>query len=565
MKKIMLILLVGILVISGFGVVALSDREIRQGNITLSSSQLSIHNDEEHVVMKLEKLDSILPVYNRLIGGPVELWNKTFGGAMFDVGLSVKPTLDGGYIIGGVRDASWWDTGGEGWLFKTFSNGNIEWEKTFGGSSTDKCEDMSITSDGGCILTGCTTSFGAGNMDVWLIKTDSTGIEQWNKTYRGVNDDQGVSVHETNDGGYIISGLTRSYGKGGADGWLIKTDENGSKQWDKTFGDSIGGEYLMSVQQTKDGGYITTGRDYLDNGWTTSNILVIKTDSNGELQWETLFGGPYLDSCLWIRQTNDGGYILTGQSQIYSSDEEEDFSLMKIDSNGNEEWCRYYGERETFDSGTCVEQTFDNGFIATGFISNDVVLIKSDSYGNTEWITSFGGIDIEKGFEVHQTSDCGYIVSGFTDSYGAGDRDAWVVKFAAFENQRPNKPNRPSGSNEGIVNEEYVYSSSTTDPDGDQIYYLFNWDDESDSGWVGPYVSGDNCSVSHTWTRRGNYEIKVKTKDIHEGESEWSNSLSISIPRNKGNYTSNPLLKSFIQRHPLFSKLLTIIHNRLGD
>ena len=466
-------------------------------------------------------------------GGPQEEWNITFGGTRFDVGLSAKPTLDGGYIIGGVRDASGWDVGGDGWLIKTDSKGNEEWNKTYGGSGTDKCGLMSLTSDGGYILTGGTTSFGAGNMDVWLIKTNSFGNEIWNKSFGGADDDQGVSVQQTSDGGYIISGLTRSYGAGDADGWLIKTDSNGNKQWSKIFGDSIGGEYLVSVQQTTDGGYIATGRNYLDNGWSASDTLVIKTDSNGNVQWEKRFGGPYLDTCLWIQQTRDGGYILTGQSQIYSSDEEEDLSLIKIDSNGNEEWSKYYGERDSFDSGTSVEQTIDGGFIATGLISNDAVLIKTDSNGNTEWSVTFGGSEVDEGFEVHQTSDRGFIVGGLTESYGSGDRDVWLVKFDAFENLRPNKPSIPAGSSQGKIGEEYAYTCIGTDPDGDQIYYMFDWGDGADSGWIGPYNSGEECSVSHIWNHKDNYEIKVKTKDIHEGESEWSDPLPVSMPKNK--------------------------------
>ncbi len=490
------------------------------------------------------------------VNGPEEEWNKTFGGSMFDVGLSVKPTFDNGFIIAGGRDAIWWDTGGDGWLIKTDSNGNDVWNITFGGSGIDRFGDVSLTLDEGYILTGLTTSFGAGNMDIWLSKTNSNGNEVWNKTFGGSDDDQGVSVHQTSDSGYIIAGSTRSYGSGGSDGWLIKTDSNGNEDWNKTFGDSIGGEYLMSVQQTDDGGYIVTGRNYLDNSWTSSNVLVIKTDSNGETQWNKPFiGGSYLDSCLWIQQTIDGGYILTGQSQIYSSDEEEDLSLIKIDSNGNEEWSKYFGEQDSFDSGTSVEQTQDGGFIVTGFISNDAVLIKTDIYGNTEWSVMFGGTDIDEGFEVHQTSDGGYIIAGFTESYGSGNRDVWLVKFAAFENSRPDKPSAPSGSSQGKIGEEYGYTCIGNDSDGDQIYYKFDWDDGTEREWIGPYDSGEECSESHTWTRRGNYEIKAKTKDIHGGESEWSDPLVISMPHSYN--TLQILINQLILRFPILEPILS--------
>ena len=221
-------------------------------------------------------------------------WWKTFGGISYDAATSVQQTSDGGYIAAGSTTLS--GLGGEDvWLIKTDSDGNAEpgWPKTFGGIGYDGASSVQQTTDGGYIVAGTTYSYGAGMSDVWLIKTDADGNAEpgWPKTFGGSNYDWGTSAQQTTDGGYIVAGVTSSYGAGGDDVWLIKTDADGNVEpgWPKTFG---GADYegAASVQQTTDGGYIIAG--YIHS---IPDVWLIKTDSNGNIEpgWPKTFGGTH--------------------------------------------------------------------------------------------------------------------------------------------------------------------------------------------------------------------------------------------------------------------------------
>jgi uncharacterized delta-60 repeat protein len=208
------------------------------------------------------------------------IWAKTYGGTDDDIANSVQQTSDGGYIVAGGT-YSFGAGSADIFLIKTDANGNVIWAKTYGGTSSDYANSVQQTSDGGYIVAGETESFGAGRNDVFLIKTDANGNVQWAKTYGGTSSDYANSVQQTSDGGYIVAGGTWSFGAGYRDIFLIKTDANGNIIWAKTYG-GTSSDYANSVQQTSDGGYIVAGWTY-SFGAGNYDIFLIKTDAKGNI------------------------------------------------------------------------------------------------------------------------------------------------------------------------------------------------------------------------------------------------------------------------------------------
>jgi hypothetical protein len=332
----------------------------------------------------------------------VKTWIKTFDGPQARA-YSIQQVNDNGYIVaGGMHDA---------WLIKTNADGNKLWDKTFGGAEDDVAYSAQQAIEGGYIITGETLSYGSGGKDVWLVNTDSSGNILWSKTFGGPDNDQGHSVSQVRDGGFVIVGMT-GYNpnmKKGAKVWLIKTDANGNKLWDKTF-EGFVSSWGRSVEQTSDGGFIITGAAQVRGSGEPQNAWLIKTDSSGNKEWDRTFESTSGDSeGQSVQQTSDGGYIMLCYK--YSSSPYEGIWLIKTDSQGRRLWDRTFRGDLLTDSGRSIQQTKDGGYIITGLFVINASLIKVDSEGNEEWYRTFKGINCG-GNSVQQANDGGYIVAG---------------------------------------------------------------------------------------------------------------------------------------------------------
>lgn len=359
---------------------------------------------------------------------PQEEWNRTFGGPYADGAWCLQEMDDGGHIL--VGNSASRGEGSDLLLIRADSMGQSIWSRTWGGSAEDGGYFVQKTRDGGFIVTGSTKSYSMGEELLWLLKTDSNGNLSWERTFGGFVSsagDGGWSVNETDDGGYIVTGYTQSLGNGRKDLWLLKTDGEGKKVWDRTFGgrdDDVG----MSVLQSRDGGYIAAGRtaSFARGG---DDIWLLKTDLLGNEQWNRTFGGSQDDAGFQVLEAKDG-YALVGRTE--SESDRKKIILIKVNSDGRKLWERSYSGS----SASSLQSTADGGYVIAGRIDNtdtgrDALIIKTDYAGKEEWSMTRGGRGDDIGTFAIQNKDGSYTMTGITDSYGAGREDAWLVKIAA--------------------------------------------------------------------------------------------------------------------------------------
>jgi len=338
-------------------------------------------------------------------------FQKIFGSPLHEYGSSIRECADRGYIITGYTNNTE-NLDPDVYLIKTNEFGDTLWTKRYGGSNWDEGTSVVQSYDGGYVVSGLTQSFGNGFPDIFLFSTDSLGVINWFKTYGGLKDDRAFDMQQTNDSGYIVVGRTYSFGQGDDDIYLLRMDKNGDTVWTRVINitsPAVG----YAVLQTKDYGFMISGS--VDNG--SSDIILIKTDNLGNITWTRIYGGINHEDSFDVKETNDSGFVVIGQTLSFGAGA-SDVYLIKTNYSGDTLWTRTFGERG-IDIGYSIDITNNNGFIITGGTQDtmgniDIYLIKTNSSGDSLWTSKFDNGINDQGKSVIQTSDGGFALLGWT-------------------------------------------------------------------------------------------------------------------------------------------------------
>lgn len=409
---------------------------------------------------------------------PTIVWGDCFGGAGADRPSSVKHTIDGGIIASGVTHSNNGDItslngNSDGWVIKINSEGTIDWQKTYGTSGLDNANEVLQTTDGGYIFAGFAfyndgdaSGHHGGGSDFWVVKLNASGAIMWQKCYGGSAVDYACFIQPTNDNGYVIAGIGGSPDgdmtgfQGLSDFWIVKIDSVGTMEWQK----SIGGTSVDDancIKQTNDGGYIIAGSTESVNGDVVNNhgasdFWIVKLNSTGNVEWMKCLGGSAIDLAKKIIQTNDGGYMVVGNTQsndgnVTGNHGLTDAWIVKLTSTGNIEWQKCMGG-DGQDYAEDLIQLNDGGIIFVGYSyslngdltanqgGTDCWIVKINSSGTMQWQKSYGSTNNDRGYSLDIGSDGGLIVANYTEGFNGdvsgsnGWADFWIVRFSSVQN-----------------------------------------------------------------------------------------------------------------------------------
>ncbi len=373
------------------------------------------------------------------------IFQKIFGGTNDDYGYSIQSTYDGGYIIAASTKS--FGAGNEDvCLIKTDNQGNFIWLSTYGGVNKDFPRAIIQTLDSGYVVLGSTYSFGAGGEDIYLLRMNKFGILQWSKTYGGNNEERGFSIQQTSDGGFIIGGTTMSFGQGLRDAYVIKTNDLGNISWTKVLG-GYSGDVCINIQQTNDGGYIFTGAEY-SFGAGFSDYYLVKLNNLGNMEWSKAIGGFNEEHSRIVKQTSDSGFVIIGHTNTWGVGN-WDILIVKTNQTGDFLWAKTYGgSNEEFLGNIII--TDNDGLIIAGSTlsfgsgSRDLFIIKTDFDGNILWSYTYGSVNSESlplgpDNAIQQTIDGGFVFIGTSNSFGFGGDDIYLIKTDSLGNSGCNE------------------------------------------------------------------------------------------------------------------------------
>jgi len=343
-------------------------------------------------------------------------WSKTFGGADHDSVNIMVSAADGGYFVVGNS----YSTAHNCWAIKLTGSGDIQWQKAYSAGNPYSAQQ---TADGGFIIAGQKGIGQSSVMDV--LKLDSSGNVSWYKLYGG-GFEGARSVQQTSDGGYIVAGFTWTYAASFNDMWVLKLSNDGTVEWEKSYNLITTYNVANSIQQTSDGGYIVAGQ--LQYTFGNAQVWVLKLTADGSVDWQKIYGTFSSEYAKKILQTVDGGYVVL----VYNAQDTNDrIWVLKLDSSGNIDWQKGYGGAGV----GSITLTADAGFILAGSkklegtFNYDAMAAKLSSNGDVEWQKAYGGPGSDGATSVEQIHDGGFALAGYTETFGAGGRDFWVLRL----------------------------------------------------------------------------------------------------------------------------------------
>lgn len=353
------------------------------------------------------------------------------GGAKNDFGYAVHQTDDEGYVAVGYAN-SYSSVGPDFYIVKFDADFNMQWSKNYGGGNTDAAFAGDQTADGGYFFAGYTTSFSFYNK-MYLCKLDEEGNFEWGETIGGSFADYALAAQQTSDEGYVLAGQTNNSNYPHFDFSIVKVDSDGGLQWSKTIG-GTGESTANAVQQTTDHGYVLAG---VTNGFGAggSDMYVVKLNSTGSLEWTRTIGSTGNEVGYAITQVANGGYAIAGTTDFLGAGS-FDIYLAKLDASGELEWTRTYGGNNA-DYPAAIRVTNDGGMVIGGYSASfniggfDVYVVKVNASGDVEWTSASGSSSSDMGYSIEQTSDNGFVIGGYTQSFGEGFNDLLLVKLDA--------------------------------------------------------------------------------------------------------------------------------------
>ncbi len=355
----------------------------------------------------------VIALHSNIYAQPDSVWTRLFNGTHNDYGYSVQQTTDGGFVLCGSKQA-FLSGPSDIWVIKTNANGDTIWTSTVGGGNTEEGFTIRQTADGGYIIAGMIST---GNNKPILVKLDSNGDFQWQQVYA-----QDVFfttwAHDmtvSSQGGYVLTGRRGVDPDGNEDFFLLKVDGVGDTLWNKIYG-GPDNDRANSIIETMDGGYVVTGYtgERFQSSWP--DVWLLRTDSNGDTLWSRKYGDSDAQVAKCVRQTSDGGFIITGYDGVFGEFSISDILLIKTDANGDTVWTRtFYASMAG--KGYAVRETSDHGFVVCGTVNNfpnmlDVVVFKTDVNGNLLWEITFSSPNEDRAYDIEQIDDNGFILTG---------------------------------------------------------------------------------------------------------------------------------------------------------